>query len=185
MFSKPAKCYIPIKPSKLLFPFDFEKRCIPQEIGLCCDLKFTTFTLRCGALGRLSVVLWVTYRIFFLLTVYFRGERLGGVWCCMYRKPTSAVGECFDLSPCFLCRLMFWVLPDQVSWRPHCNLAWRWCGLGQHLRFVSAIRFECYTVRVESTQKAAAANSKIWVLVLVGQVLLGQHKSNWTGICLI
>lgn len=44
-FSKPAKYYLPVRPSKFLFPFDF-KNCITRKICLCCGLKLTKFSLR-------------------------------------------------------------------------------------------------------------------------------------------
>lgn len=45
-FSKPAKYYLPVRPSKLPFPFDFKKNCVVRETGLCCGLMLTGFELR-------------------------------------------------------------------------------------------------------------------------------------------
>lgn len=80
-FSKPVKHYLPARPSKFLFPFDFEKTCIMRERGLCHGLKLTTFALRFQILGNLPVALERTSCLFSPVQLYIFGDRRqAGVW---------------------------------------------------------------------------------------------------------
>lgn len=56
VFSKPAKYYLPVRPSKFPFPFDFKKNCVVRETDLCCGLKLIRFELRLWILVKLLPV---------------------------------------------------------------------------------------------------------------------------------
>lgn len=77
-FPKPAKYYLPVRPSKFLFPFGF-KNYIIREIGLCCGLKLIKFELRLWILGKLlPVALERTWCDFFCLnSSIFWGGKVG------------------------------------------------------------------------------------------------------------
>lgn len=92
-FLKPVKHYLPARPSKFLFPFDFEKSCITRERGLCRGLKLTTYALRFQILGNLPVALERTSCLFSPVQLYiFWDRRQGGVW----RLSIQGINQCHE-----------------------------------------------------------------------------------------
>lgn len=140
-----TSCYLPARPSKFLFLFDF-KNCIMRKIGLCCGPKLIKLSLsktldfkKISSSGTGENLLL----LFSPIQLYIWWEEVGRSLGILYTETSQLDGWTFWSQPqCFLSRLMFRVLPGHVLWRPNCNLARRWCGLGQHSRSVSAVHFE-------------------------------------------